>query len=293
VRAIRTIARQGYEPVDLAQAFRAHLEETREARALEHGRTASLFERLMRVIAVGSVGGAAVIGVALASLRVIDESVYELFPALLVTGAGTGLITVMRVQRRRDLASEAWWRVWSRRIGKWIFSLATLGLKREALSPAATHRPTELALSLAATRLYDDLPRDTRHQLRDLPEVVQRLERDAQRMRSRLEELQEALGGKGEEGSGKGGADDALAARRDRVLADLVAERDAVQRRLADAVAALEAIRLNLLKLHAGSATVQSLTTDLGLARDVAKEIDLLLAGQREVEKMLDGGKGR
>jgi serine/threonine-protein kinase len=289
---VRRLARGGYGPEDLSRAFKTHLEERRELRAFEHGRTASLFERVTRVIAIGTLGGAAVMGAALWTMPLLDESVLELFGASLVTGVGAGGITLIRLQRRRDLLSEVWWRVWGRRLGRWLFRLATLGLKRDALAPALTHRPTELSLSLAAARLFEELPRETRHQLRDLPDVVHRLERDAQRMRSRLEDLQDALGGKGEEGSGKGGADDALAARRDRVLADLVAERDAVQRRLADAVAALEAIRLNLLKLHAGSATVQSLTTDLGLARDVAKEIDTLLAGQREVEELL-GGQGR
>ena len=80
-------------------------------------------------------------------------------------------------------------------------------------------------------------------------------------------------------------ADPAIGARHDRILADLTAERELVQQRLADAVAALETIRLNLLRLHAGTGSVKNLTTDLGLAREVAKDIDLLLQGQREVEE--------
>jgi serine/threonine protein kinase len=46
----------------------------------------------------------------------------------------------------------------------------------------------------------------------------------------------------------------------------------------AESLAALETIRLNLLRLHAGSGTVESLTTDLGLAFEAAKEVDLLPA---------------
>jgi len=72
-----------------------------------------------------------------------------------------------------------------------------------------------------------------------------------------------------------------------KVMADLNIERDAAQRRLGDVVAALETIRLNLLKLHAGAASVQTLTTDLGLAREVSAEIDRLLAGQREVDEAI------
>jgi len=60
-----------------------------------------------------------------------------------------------------------------------------------------------------------------------------------------------------------------------------------VQRRLKDAVAALETIRLNLLKLHAGAGSVQSLTTDLTLAREAAQEVELLLQSHKEIEEAL------
>ena len=40
-------------------------------------------------------------------------------------------------------------------------------------------------------------------------------------------------------------------------------------------------------KLHAGAGSVQTLTTDLGLAREVSAEIDRLLAGQREADDAL------
>src|SRR5712691_9378854 len=108
---------------------------------------------------------------------------------------------------------------------------------------------------MAAEQLYESLPKETRRQLRDLPDLVHRLEQDAQKMRARLEELQDALSG-----PTPGSADASIVARHDRIVADLTAERDLVQQRLKDAVAALETIRLNLLRLHAGTGTVQSLT---------------------------------
>jgi serine/threonine-protein kinase len=137
---------------------------------------------------------------------------------------------------------------------------------------------------MAADKLYADLPKETQQQLRDLPDVVRRLEDDAQRMRRRMDELQDALGDAGDEGKGQR---EGMPSRQDRITADLRAERELVQRRLKDAVAALETIRLNLLRLHAGTATVKHLTTDLGLARQVAREVDLLLESQREVEELL------
>jgi hypothetical protein len=102
-------------------------------------------------------------------------------------------------------------------------------------------------------------------------------------MRARLEELQEALAGVGHSGA----PDPAIAARQDRIVADLNVERELVQQRLKDAVAALETIRLNLLRLHAGTGSVRSLTTDLGLARELARDIGAQADGLREVEDSL------
>jgi len=98
-----------------------------------------------------------------------------------------------------------------------------------------------------------------------------------------LDELQEALADVGQ----RGAPDPAIGARHDRIVADLSAERDLVQQRLKDAVAALETIRLNLLRLHAGTGSVQSLTTDLGLAREVAQSISRQIEGFREAESAL------
>ena len=117
--------------------------------------------------------------------------------------------------------------------------------------------------------------------------MVRRLEADAGRMRVRLEELNAALEGAGDRGRLSGQIAGDIKARRDRIVTDLQGERDLVQRRLKEGVAALETIRLNLLRLHAGTGDVQGLTTDLTLAREAAKEVDLLLEGHREIEEAL------
>jgi serine/threonine-protein kinase len=104
-------------------------------------------------------------------------------------------------------------------------------------------------------------------------------------MRARLEDLNDVIGVDGPVDAAS--PTDDLGGRRSAVVADLQAERDAALRRLGDVVAALETIRLNLLKLHAGAGSVQTLTTDLGLAREVSAEIDRLLAGQREADDAL------
>lgn len=286
VNRARRLLNAGFDHSDLGVAFKAEIERSREERAygLGHGGGASKFERVLRWLSMTGFGTAVVGIAALLTSTSFGPPVFAV--RLLVLGASVGLASgfgaLVMLQRRRDVDAEFWGRLWTGKFGKWLFKIARPFMNQNALPASLTHRPTELALGMAAEQLYDTLPKTTRQQLRDLPDVVHRLEQDAQRMRARLEELQEALGG-----ANRGAADPAINARHDRIAADLSAERDLVQQRLKDAVAALETIRLNLLRLHAGTGSVHSLTTDLGLARALARDIDAQVDGYREVEEAL------
>ena len=280
----------GFGPEELAVAFRTELEQGREERIFEYGRGPSLYERVLRLLGVGGIAIGTLSGLILFNTPPFHSASWRWVAQFVgwasTVGAVSSFLAVVRLQRRIDLDTRIWSWLWQGPVGRLMFRIARLLVPAKSLPPPATHRPTELALAMAAEQLFDQLPRDVRRQLRDLPEVVRRLEQDAQKMRQRLEELNDALGGRGDEGRGKGG-DAAIGIRHDRIVADLEAERDRVQRRLGDAVKALETIRLNLLRLHAGSGSVRSLTTDLGLARTVAQEIGFLLEGRREVEREL------
>ncbi len=70
---------------------------------------------------------------------------------------------------------------------------------------------------------------------------------------------------------------------------EVVGARDATEQRLADVVAALETIRLGLLRMHAGSTDLERLTTDLHAARHVGEDVEDLFEAQREVEALLEG----
>jgi len=280
----------GFGPEELAVAFRTELEQGREERIFEYGRGPSLYERVLRLLGVGGIAIGTLSGLILFNTPPFHSASWR-WVAQLVGWAGTvggvsSFLAVVRLQRRIDLDTRIWSWLWQGPVGRLMFRIARLLVPAKSLPPPVTHRPTELALAMAAEQLFDQLPRDVRRQLRDLPEVVRRLEQDAQKMRQRLEDLNDALGGTKDEGRGKGG-DVAIPSRHDRIVSDLEAERDRVQRRLGDAVKALETIRLNLLRLHAGSGSVQNLTTDLGLARTVAQEIGFVLEGRREVEEEL------
>jgi len=280
INRARKLLNAGFGNSDIAVAFKAEIDRSREERAfgLGHGGGPSLIERILRWI--GGLG----IGAALVCLALPESSpIMWTFGALLTVGFGAGVGALSMLQRRRDVDAEFWGRLWTGRLGRWLFGVARMFAGAKTLPASLTHRPTELALSMAAEQLYETLPRETRRQLRDLPDVVHRLEQDAQRMRARLEELQEALADVGQRGS----PNPAIGARHDRIVADLSAEREQVQQRLRDAVAALETIRLNLLRLHAGTGSVRSLTTDLGLARELARDIGAEIDGLREVEESL------
>jgi len=150
-----------------------------------------------------------------------------------------------------------------------------------------------MAIGLAAADLFAALPKATRQELSDLPHAVKRLEDDAQAMRKRIEELDARLAdashGAGDRSSSvlqQYGAGTSLAEQRERVASDLRAARDDAGRRLATAVAALENIRLDLLRLQAGTGDVRSITAALNAARRMGAEIDVALAEHDRAERM-------
>jgi len=282
-RSASKLLEAGFGHADLGVAFKAEIDRSREERAFGGGHKASVLERVLKWISGASLSVSMLCLSGIITIGGPIDQLASLFAGSLAIGVGTGIGMLIMLQRRRDVDAEFWGRLWTGRLGRWLFGVARMFTSKKALPASLTHRPTELALGMAAEQLFESLPKETRGQLRDLPDVVHRLEHDAQKMRARLEELQEALGGVEQRGK----PEPAIAARHDRIVADLSAERDLVQQRLKDAVAALETIRLNLLRLHAGTATVKSLTTDLGLAREIARDIGRHVEGLREVEESL------
>ena len=291
VARARRLLSAGFDQQDLGAAFRREIEEGREERIYEFGREASLYERVTRLLAAGGLAAAALSGVILATTPwSIARELYGgglggVLALSMFAGTTATAMWLYRLNHRIDLDTRVWSWLWTGRVGRWLFRLARPFLRARSLPAPATHRATELALGLAAEQLYEQLPRETRNRLREIPGAIRRLEQDAQRMRARIEDLNDVIGVDGP--VDVVAPTDDLGDRRAAVIADLHAERDAALRRLGDVVAALETIRLNLLKLHAGAASVQTLTTDLGLAREVSAEIDRLLAGQREAEDAL------
>ncbi len=301
-RRARRLIESGYGRDDVVGALMGEVDRAREEGAFEFGHGPSRYEQVVRVIAAGglSVGVLSIVAIAFFPGPSPDVLAMTVGTSLTV-GSGAGVLAALRLQQRRDLNSELWHRFWRSRLGRWVFRVASLGRKNLPSAASATYRPTEQAIGLAADRLFDELPRAMRRALNDLPEVVQKLQADAQNMRGRIEELDAVIANLGTERTSRALAESpatrartSVAEERRRLDHDLHAARDATQQRLADAVAALETIRLGLLRMQAGAGSVESLTGDLAAAREVAEDIDRLLEGQREVESLLkDEGKER
>jgi serine/threonine-protein kinase len=144
-----------------------------------------------------------------------------------------------------------WNRIWAGKFGRFYFRIAGTGLKRPKVAAVPSSNATEVVLGRAAIDVYEGLPHHLRDRFTGVPALIQDLERDAERLRRR--------GDTGE--------------------------------RLETAVAALEGVRLGMLRLHAGVGTADDLTVDLERAQEIADEISAELAARREVRDLL--GEGR
>ncbi len=282
----RKLLAAGYSHGDLVLALEQHVERRREELLFEHGAANT---RLGNLVNVGIVTGIAVLVLGAAIGVAVPGSVEAVPYGLAIVGGGLSLVLLAirnLVPGARSGARDRWaefaLRFWKGPIGKRLTRLAGWRLRNRDIPEQVLHRPTELALGDAAEALFRALPPGDRRDLKQLPEQIQRLSAQAQLMRSRLEELDDLIaqaapttlfdGVKSEGDGGAGALGEARA---------LWAER------LKATVAALESLRLGLLKLHAGTATPATLTEDLAAAHELRERLDLLLAGHAEADQAL------
>lgn len=167
-----------------------------------------------------------------------------------------------------------WWqtgireRLWKSRVGDWFAEL--LGApERSKPVGAAVFRPTEAAIGVAASELFAALPAAYRDQLSDLPKVLAALEARAVAARADVE----VVGALAPLGS---------------VDANVVAERRrAATTQLAESVAALENMRLGLLRLHAGASNLGPINTLIDEARLMGDDVARLADAQEELDRDL------
>ena len=155
-------------------------------------------------------------------------------------------VTVRMLWRGWPRGARLWHRLVSGAPGRAAFRIAGLGLDASRTALPAAGEPTVAVLGRAAEQLFAALPAAQQARFREVPALVARLQEDAARLRERTD---------------------------DPAAAD----------RLALTVAALEALRLDLLQLHAGAGSFDELTRDVEAARDLGRRVDAELAARDEL----------
>ncbi len=226
----------------------------------EHSRPPHPFARLVRRLTYVALAGA--IGMLIGGVFVSRSGeqsklffqLFGLFTMATVGGALFGLVFPGRQLKPRDAFARLRRAFWHSPLADWMARIATVGLPRVRANAWSSWRPTEIALGSATETLFASLPANDRALLHDLPRVVERLERDAALSRSRLD--------RGEAGPWS--------------------------ERLERSVAAIETLRMGLLRMNAGSVAAGSLTAELDAARELSERIDQLMAGAAEADAALE-----
>jgi eukaryotic-like serine/threonine-protein kinase len=269
---LRPLLRLGYGASDIADAIRVNFERTREEYLFEHGALRGKSEKVLQTVSVaGFIVAAASWGSVLAGAGA-DSLIYlamasgVVFPIAGFLSAGAA---------RMRTASESWWaKRWDGWMGRTLTKLASIKLGTRTAAP---DRPTEMAIAFNAQGLFDELPREVRRALGDVSTVLRRLEEQARAIRLRIAELDESIAD----------VQRSRAPARDELLADLTLTRSRAAQRRDDLIAALEAVRLDLLRMRAGQTAIESVTQQLAAAETLGADIDRLLHGQAEVKAML------
>ena len=278
-RKLRKVLGAGYTLPDVQHAVKIWQGEKREELAFERDGEMS---RGLQILRASTIGLAALFG--LLATGIIDpRTIVRWLPiakpaGLLVTAvvAIPAMLAVVSAiashalgvpflprELRRGLTGAVRTWFWNSRAGGLITRMLTP--KRRDRLVSLEYRPTEMALGLAVGDLFDALPKSYRLHLAELPEVVRRLEAHAAASRVQVEHL-ESLDPAG---------DGALSEQLTRARASL-----------AQAVAALESIRLDLLRLHGGETDLRPITSVLEASQQVGAEVARLTNARGEVEKL-------
>ena len=272
--------RAGHSLADLRSALHVARRERSETDALAREDEESAGYRALRLATVGSATWLAVtIGLVLqGTIHENQVSIAWLLVPMgttMLLGAVSNALDVQFIPER----IRQWWqtgirdRLWNSRAGEWL-SRRLGAPERSRAVGAGAFRATEAALGVAAAELFAALPKAYREQLADLPATVAALEARAAEARAELDVVMAlASSGSSEPSAGSAQAADVLETRRTAAAANL-----------AESVAALESIRLDLLRLHAGAGDLAPLTTLIDAARLLGEDVRRLADAQREAD---------
>jgi hypothetical protein len=293
---LRRILGDGFIPDDLHAALREHQLVRSEEVEYERRQSSKRVQRAMRISLGASVGGLSLGTFFVWRLstmpwtpstnKAIETFGMQLlglmfFSACMLTISGVSVVgefARFRLASRLASASISFWK------GKWgtrLAKLASIGLTPVARKGLGMPMLTEIALGRATDHLFEALPKASRRQLAALPETVRRIEADAGKLRVTIAALDDQLA------AFERGDDTPHEGQRARMAEELRGARTLATQRLGMMVAALETIRLDLLRLQMGSAGLESVTASLDAARQIGDQIAGSVAAQREVERFL------
>jgi serine/threonine-protein kinase len=257
-------------------------------------------QRAGRLRLGGALAMAGGVGAILLSLR-------QASPFALTLGAASVTAGAFMLRRGRAVAPDdrrqgplSRWidQLWQGRLGEWFFTAAAkidetfrgrlsrkLGGKHAATRAtmvANVGAPTEALLARAAEDLLDAMPTGVRAQLGEGRETIARLRAHIEALRKREEHLALAIAEAGApratlSAAGVSGANQTLIDRRVELMNDLELAKGGVAARRSSALAALENIRLQLLRLRSGIGLPKDLTADLEAAREIERQISAIL----------------
>ena len=264
--------RAGHALADLRSALEIAQRERAESEALARQDAEALSHRLLRLgtIASATVLAATMGQVIVGSMTEQQLGVFWILVPILTTmllGAVSNALDVQFIPPRiRD-----WWqtgvrdRLWNSRVGEW-FARRLGAPERSHAVGGGVFRATEVALGVAAADLFAALPTAYREQLAEVPATIAALEARAAEARAEMDVLA-ALA--------PAGSGDTTA---------LDPRRNAASAHLAASVAALERVRLDLLRLHAGASDLAPLTTLIDSARLLGEDARRLAEAEQEVD---------
>ncbi len=287
---LRRVLKDGYHVDDLAAALREHRLLRSEEIAYELSQRSPLAHRIMQVTLGVTVAGIPLFGFltrllengSLGGRDVVKEA--WLYGGMFIC-LGVGLVSAVGLggnylrQKLSARMSSATISFWNGKWGKRLAQVAGLGLEPADRPAVGMPLLTEVALGRATDHLFQALPKARRRELAALPATVRRLEEDAAKLRAVIDAFDDQLA--------MFGRDADSGTKRDDVERDLRASRTLSAERLAATVAALENIRLDLLRLQMGSAGIESVTASLEAAQRVGEQIAFAVEAQSDVELLL------
>ena len=276
MRWLRPLLRGGYGVSDIAGALRASFDQRREELLFEFGTKPTTREKRLNEITIA--GAALNVGAWIA--LALGATAHWLLPFAFVSGmwpiAGVFSATTSRARSNEG----SWWaKRWEGAMGRWLTKLARIKLGSRS---AGADRPTEMAIAFSAQALYDELPKSLRQSLGDVPALVEQLERQARAMREHIATIDESIAS-----ARAGRASVQVGELQESVLTDLTAARTRACEQLADLLAALEATRLDLLRLRAGQGTPNQITHTMTAARELGDDVERLLSARAEIDAAL------